>query len=60
MYWIDVLLLAGAVPLLGWLAYGFSDSIQHNDARGLFVWCGVAGFVVAVLAVLYIAGVISV
>lgn len=59
MYWIDVLLLVGALPLLGWLGYGFSTSIQQNDTRGLMVWSAVAGFVAVVLVALYVAGAVS-
>lgn len=60
MYWIDLLIVLSAIPLLGWLGYGFVDSIQHNDSKGLAVWSGVAGFTAAILLILAVAGVISV
>jgi hypothetical protein len=60
MYWIDLLIYASAIPLIGWLGYGFVDSIQHNDTRGLVVWGGVVTFTVAILAALLVAGAISI
>lgn len=60
MYWIDLLIYASAIPLIGWLGYGFVDSIQHNDTRGLMVWGSVVAFTVAILAALLVAGAISI
>ena len=59
MYWINVLLVLSAMPLVGWLTYGFVDSIQRNDSRGIQIWLSVTGFLVAILVVLVIAGAIS-
>jgi hypothetical protein len=42
VYWIDLLLLISAIPLVGWVVYGFIDAIQRNDGRGIQIWLGIS------------------
>jgi RsiW-degrading membrane proteinase PrsW (M82 family) len=52
MYWIDILLLLSFASLLGWLGYGFVDSVQRNDSRTLMMWTSVTGAVIVIVALL--------
>jgi len=60
MYWIDLLIFFSALPLIGWLAYGFVDSIQHNDGRGIQVYLAIGASGVVILAILVLVGWLSI